>query len=247
MGNSAVAPLDVLVSTTLARVARIPSSHAVGAISGQSFEREVFRSLEGIHPWEHCVGPDQFDMALNMVGKSGTHYEFDSALLTHDALYVVEAKKVGVLNRQHVGIFVHKLLDVLLASRSHFEAVAIRPVLVSAGPRISPAAWLHAIAWGVSLVSPQRPTPWEILRSLESLPNSPGVSDLRADCEQLAQSLWRQINRLVYPSKLDSSLYNVATDLILGRDACLHLIEEWEYCVARAPESVSIAPREAAK
>lgn len=249
-----ISDLDVLVSTTLARVAYTSSSShinsaagaaggavggaVVGAASGHAFERDVFRALVGIHPWEHCVGPDHFDMALDLVGRSGTHYEFDSALLTQNTLYVVEAKKVGVLTRQHVGIFVHKLLDILLAPRQHIEGTTIKPMLVSAGSHISAAAWLHAISWGVLLISPQRPTPMEIVSTLRTLPSSAAVAALRADCAQLAERLWRPIDRLVFPSKPNSVLYTIATDLILDHDACQALTEEWKQCVLRAPTSV---------
>lgn len=239
-GGGVITELDVLVSTTLARVAHAASaSHSVGSASGHSFEHDVFQALADIYPWEHCIGPDHFDMALDLVGRSGTHYEFDGAMLTQDTLYVVEAKKVGVLSRQHVGIFIHKLLDILLAPRHHVDGVTIKPMLVSAGPHISSAAWLHAISWGALLISPQRPTPTEILATLATVPASAPASELRMDCEQLTQRLWRPINRLVFPSKPNSVLYTVATDLIFDHDACQLLTEEWKQCVIRAPSSVS--------
>jgi len=230
--------LDVLVSTTLAHIACAKSDRGDRAISGQSFERKVFRVLEGIAAWEHCVGPDHFDMALDLVGKTGTHYEFDGAFLAQNTLYVVEAKKVKVLTRQHIGIFVHKLLDILLASHDHFDGIAIMPILVSAGPQISPAAWLHAISWGVLLVSPQRATPQEYLAHFERLPESVAAADLRAECEQLARWLWRPIDHLVYPSQPTSLLYTIATDQILDGDTCRRLLEEWEQCSTRMPTRV---------
>lgn len=236
------ASLDALVSTTLAEVAGAAFRQTGGAANGQSFERRIFRALENIHPWQHCIGPDHFDMALDLVGKSGTHYEFDSALLTHDTLYVVEAKKVNKLTRQHVGIFVYKLFDVLLGSREHYAGIAVKPVMVSAGPLVSPHAWLHAASWGVILVSPQRPTPLEILAALDTLPSSLAVSQLREDCERLVNYLWRPLERLIYPSMPGSVTYNVATDLILELDTTKQLIEEWKRCALRAPVSISRLP-----
>src|SRR5215472_13970162 len=103
-----VTPLDIRVAGVIAAAASLSSKHRGGPQGGYTFEQQVFRSLEGAHVWEHCAGPDHFDMALDLVGKTGTRYEFDGAFLSGDTLYVIEAKKVGVLGRQHVGIFVQK-------------------------------------------------------------------------------------------------------------------------------------------
>jgi hypothetical protein len=233
--------IELQMCSTLARVAHASSDLSSGASGGQSFERRVFHALEAAHTWEHCMGPDHFDMTLDLVGKTGTHYEFDGAFLTRSTLYVLESKKVGTLTREHVGIFVHKLLDILLAPRDHYAALTIMPILVSAGPRISPNAWLHAVSWGVLLISPQRPTPLEVLAHLEPLPNSSAVIDLRTECERLARRLWRPIDRVIHPSRPDSLTYYIETDQILERDVCHQLVESWEQCVARAPTSMSSA------
>jgi len=87
--------LELQMCSTLAQVARNSSSLNGGSSSGQSFERNVFRALEESQAWEHCMGPDHFDMALDLVGKTGTHYEFDSAFLSGGTLYVIEVKKVA--------------------------------------------------------------------------------------------------------------------------------------------------------
>jgi hypothetical protein len=142
---------------------------------------------------------------------------------------------VAILTREHVGIFVHKLLDILLASREHYQTLSIMPILVSAGPRISDTAWLHAASWGVLLISPQRLTPLEILARLDALPAVSDVINLRADCEQLIQRIWRPINRLVYPPRPNSLVYHIETDQILDRDTSKRMIEFWDACVVRAP------------
>jgi hypothetical protein len=229
--------LDTLVSTTLAGAVRLSAGSGGGSRGGQVFEQAVYGALETLHPWEHCAGPDHFDMALDLVGKSGTHYEFDGAFLTHEALYVVEAKKVGLLGRQHVGIFVHKLLDVLLATDDTYRAIAIKPILITGGPKVSLAAWLHAISWGILLVSAERPTPLEIMAQLESLPQTHDTADLHAECEQLAHRIWRPIDRLVYPSEPHSLIYHIATDRILERDESQQLLNAWQHYVERFPRS----------
>jgi hypothetical protein len=232
--------LDIQVTNAIARVARESSDHAGGVSAGYRFEQEVFRALESVHSWEHCAGPDHFDMALDLVGKSGTHYEFDGAFLSGDTLYVVEAKKVGVLGRQHVGILVQKLLDILLASREHFAGIAIKPVLVSAGPKIDAAAWLHAVSWGILLVSPHRPTPLEILDRFASAIDSPDVADLRGECDELIHLLWRPIDRLVYPSAPRSVIYHIATDKILDKGTCQQVIDLWQQCITRFPSGSAL-------
>ena len=230
-----VTPLDIHVSTTIARVAGASSGHRGGVKAGFLFEQDLFQALEGIHAWEHCAGPDHFDMALDLVGRSGTHYEFDGAFLSDNTLYVVEAKKVGVLGRQHVGILVQKLLDILLAPREHFSGISIKPLLVSAGPKIDDAAWLHAVSWGILLVSSYRPTPLEMLDRLASSSDSADITELRAECEELARLLWRPIDRLVYPSASGSVIYHIATDKILDKGTCQQVIEFWQQCVSRFP------------
>jgi hypothetical protein len=228
--------LDTLMSTTLAGAVGASTETAAGSQGGQAFERAVFTALEAIHPWEHCAGPDHFDMELDLVGKSGTHYEFDGAFLTHETLYVVETKKVGLLGRQHVGIFVHKLLDVLLAMGDTYSAIAIKPILISGGPKVSLAAWLHAISWGVLLVSAQRPTPFAVMAHLESLPRTSDAAELYEECDQLAHRIWRPMDRLVYPSEPHSLIYHIATDRILERDECQQLLDAWQRCVERLPK-----------
>lgn len=227
--------LDLQVVSALARVAGESSNNSGGVSAGYRFEQELFSALEVVHVWEHCAGPDHFDMALDLVGKSGTHYEFDGAFLGGDTLYVVEAKKVGILGRQHVGIFVQKLLDILLAPREHFAGVSIKPILVSAGPKIHTAAWLHAVSWGILLVSPHRPTPLEILHRLASSIDSPDITELRGECSELTRLLWRPIDRLVYPSAQGSMIYHIATDKILDKGTCQQVIELWQQCVTRFP------------
>jgi hypothetical protein len=113
-----VTSLDVCVTAALAVAAKSSSTHNSGTQGGYAFEQEAYRVLESAHTWDHCAGPDHFDMALDLVGKSGTRYEFDGAFLSGNTLYVVEAKKVGVLSRQHIGIFVQKLLDTVLNVKS---------------------------------------------------------------------------------------------------------------------------------
>ena len=77
-----VTPLDVRVAAALAAVANSSSQHRGGTQGGYAFEQEAYRALESAHTWDHCAGPDHFDMSLDLVGKSGTRYEFDGAFLS---------------------------------------------------------------------------------------------------------------------------------------------------------------------
>lgn len=231
-------PLDSAVATRIARTVREENTSQNGSAAGQAFERSLFHGLESIFPWDHCASPDQFDMALDLVGKSGTHYEFDGVFLGNQTLYVIEAKKVGSLTRQHVGVFIYKLLDVLLGTRDYLGPVDVKPILACAGSKISAAAWSHAISWGVLLVAPDRPTPAELLTILPSGSDSVEIQALQSDCEILAHQLWRPINRLVYPSTPDSLIYFVDTNRIYDKSACQRLIELWQQCIDRVPAGI---------
>lgn len=237
-----VMPVDILVATTLASTAKTSDSpsnqlldidrHASAA--GQRFERTLFEELQAAYPWDHCCGPDHFDMALDLIGKTGTHYEFDGAFLTHSSLYILEAKRVGILSRAQIGIFVQKLFDVFLAPHDHLRGVDIKPVLVSAGAKVSPAAWAHAIAWGVLLVTPERVTPFEILGAIQAHSTRSASRSLVADCERLANELWRPFNKLLLPAAAQSTLYQVASQRIYDRETCRDLLDSWNECIVRA-------------
>jgi hypothetical protein len=238
-------PTDVLVATTLARTAQsyMPPgnqpldphhTHHSAAAAGQQFERALFEGLQAAYPWEHCCGPDHFDMALDLTGKTGTHYEFDGAFLTQDNLYIVEAKRVDMLTRAHIGILVQKLFDVFLAPHDHLRGVDIKPVLVSAGAKVSPAAWTHALAWGVLLVTPQRVTPFEILGAIQMRSPRPASRPILSDCERLGKELWRPFNRLLLPAAPQSTLYQVASHRIYDLETCRDLLDLWNDCIVRA-------------
>jgi hypothetical protein len=174
-------------------------------------------------------------MALDLVGKTGTHYEFDGAFLTQGSLYILEAKRVGILSRAHIGIFVQKRFDVFLAPHDHLRGVDIKPVLVSAGAKVSPAAWAHAIAWGVLLVTPERMTPFEMLGAIQarSTRSASGIGILVTDCERLAKELWRPFNKLLLPAAAQSTLYQVAAQQIYDRETCRDLLDAWNECIVR--------------
>ena len=159
---------DSLVVTTLARTARAFATQDTGAAAGVAFKQALYAGLLDVANWLHTAGPDEFDMGDLLHSRTGIRYEFDCALLSSDALYVIEAKRHARITRQHISEFVSKLLDVSLGSASELSAPDIKPIFVSGLSQIDAAAWQYAVSWGVPIVTPTRPTPWELLALLSS-------------------------------------------------------------------------------
>ena len=62
------------------------------------------------------------------------------------------------VKRQHIGVFVQKIIDILLGFYDDIGHLRIKPILVSASSRVDLAAWRHAVAWGVLLLTLIRAT-----------------------------------------------------------------------------------------
>jgi hypothetical protein len=159
---------DTLVATTLARTARAFSSQGTTVEAGVAFERALYTDLLDTADWRYNSGPDELNMGGLLHSRTGIPYEFDCVLLSSDTLYVIEAKRHARIIRQHISEFVAKLLDVTLGSADQIGAAAVKPVFVSGLPHIDAAAWSSAVSWGVLLITPSRPTPWELLALLNA-------------------------------------------------------------------------------
>jgi hypothetical protein len=223
--------LDRRVATTVAASIRKFRTRGTGSQVGQDFEQLVFRDLLDAHDWRYATGPDQFSMGLQLASRTGTAYEFDGVFGTDTTLYVIEAKHLarGSLTREHIGIFLQKLLDTLLGSYYDLTRFAIKPVVVSAQPAIDGAAYRCAIAWGILLVGPERPTPYELLDVAENghLPNR-AAQRLMRDCPPLATRLWRAF----LPRADDGGQVRLVVDAqyVYGADQVAGILDFWGEC-----------------
>jgi hypothetical protein len=140
------------------------------------------------------------------------------------------------LTREHVGIFVQKLLDTVLGSYHDLARFAIKPIVVSAQPAVDAAAYRHAIAWGVLLVSPGHPTPYELLADVENqqLPERVAERILR-DCPTLAARLWRPFNRILVVAEDKQHMhFTLQADQIYGADQTGSILDFWSQCALEA-------------
>jgi hypothetical protein len=235
-GNAMVAPSDILVASTLARTTRAFQPPLKGTTAGYAFEQALYQDLLNVEHWHYATPPDQFDMGLPITTKTGVRYEHDGMVANSDSLYVIEAKYYDrALTREVVGIFVQKLLDTLLGSYDEIGQFAIKPVLVSGHGTIDLAAWYHAIAWGILLISPDRPTPFDLLSAIQHTNSAtPAAQRLAADCENLASQLWRPFNRIVSRPSSDSWSFSLDARRIYGAEKTHQLLDQWSECVADA-------------
>jgi len=218
---------DRLVVTTLAKVAREFSARGTSAEAGVAFERAVHNVLLHADTWRYHSGPDEFDMGGLLHSRTGIHYEFDSVLLSNDTLYIIEAKRHTRITRQHLSEFAAKLLDVVLGSADQLGAFAVKPVFVSGLPHIDANAWHYAISWGVLLVSPSRPTPWELL---DLLSGHEAAMHLTAECEALCGQLLRSLTATITLADSDAARFNLAANAIYGTQQVSAVLESWREC-----------------
>jgi hypothetical protein len=223
------ASLDALVATTLARAARDFRTGETGARAGAGFEHHLFQTLLELQSWRHAAGPDQFDMVGRVRSRTGAHYEYDGAFETDDTLYVVEAKRLANVTREHISIFVMKLIDMLLGSAEELGHLAVKPVFSSALPHIDAAAWAFATSWGVLLLSPTQMTPYEIIAEIgEGTPSSQSAARLKSECETIAPLLWRPLNHIL--SGAGSVRFTLDGAGIFNADRVGQILDAWREC-----------------
>lgn len=223
--------LDRRVATTVAASIRKFRAQGSGSQVGQDFEQLVFKDLLDAHDWRYATGPDQFGMGLQLASRTGTTYEFDGVFGTDTTLYVIEAKHLahGSLSREHIGIFLQKLLDTLLGSYYDLGRFAVKPIVVSARPAIDGAAYRCAISWGILLVGPQRPSPFELLDVAENGNLSyQATQRLICDCPPLAKRLWRAF----LPRTNDGGQARLIVDAqhVYGADQVAWIMDLWREC-----------------
>jgi hypothetical protein len=211
-------------------------------LSGRAFEQALYKDLlyAPAHRWQHASGPGQLDMGLLSTSRTGLRYEFDGVFGADDTLYIVEAKRLrGRLTRELIGIFVQKLLDSVLGSDEAIGHLRIQPVVVSRFPHVDDAAYRLAVAWGILLISPDRPTPFEIIHHIQTHQVSgTAASRLMHDCEILGPDLWRSFNRFVATSGNILRMYSLDPTSIHDAQHTAELIEQWTECGERALEPV---------
>src|SRR5690348_2000459 len=224
-------PLDMLAATTLARTARTFHTSARGAAAGLEFERVLYDSVLRAHDWRYATPPDQFDLGLQITTRTGIRYEHDGMVATGDTLYTLEAKWLaGPVTREIVGIVVMKLLDTLIGSYADIGRFAIKPVIIAGNGGADAAAFQYAAAFGVLLITPQRPTPFEMLHIIQSQqPNTPVAQRFQQECEALADELWRPFHDIL-PSRQHALSLTLATERIYDVSRTTHLLEHWDEC-----------------
>lgn len=226
-------PLDDRVATILAQTAQQfrPALH--GRLHGLAFEQRLFAALEAIHPWRHAAGPDQFNLGLALRSRTGTRYEFDGVFDDGATLYVVEAK-IPVVTRELVGIFAVKLLDLWLGSQDEIGDRRLMPVLVGAATAEA-AARLYAAAWGIMLITPDRPTPQAIAAACDHARTARHATELQRHSRALAAELWRPFNAIVSPRT--ATLFNLDTTNLYDEQQTMLLLEQWDELVLEAHDA----------
>jgi hypothetical protein len=223
--------LDTLVVTTLAQTARSFASQGTGAEAGVAFERALYTDLLDTADWRYNSGPDELNMGGLLHSRTGIPYEFDSVLLSSDTLYVIEAKRHAHITRQHISEFVAKLLDITLGSADQIGAFAIKPVFVSGLPNIDTAAWSYAVSWGVLLITPSRPTPWELLSSFNAAGTQiDSVRHIATDCEEACQELWRPFNTIIKLADPGNERFDLSANAIYNAQRAADVLEFWREC-----------------
>jgi hypothetical protein len=222
---------DTLVATTLARTARAFAAQGTSVEAGVAFERALYNDLLDAGNWRHNSGPDELDMGGLLQSRTGIRYEFDCVLLGPDTLYVVEAKRHAQVTRQHVSEFIAKLLDVMLGSADQIGAYAIKPVFVSGLPHIDATAWSYAVSWGVLLIAPSRPTPWELLGSLNAVHSQTETPhQLTTDCEVACEQLWRPFNTIITLTDNQKARFELSANAIYTAQRAADILQFWHEC-----------------
>jgi hypothetical protein len=230
-GASLLHPRDTLIATVLAKTAQGFISDGSSTEAGFAFEKALYGALLHAAEWRYHSGPDEFDMGGMLQSRTGIHYEFDGVLLTSDTLYVVEAKRHARIARQHIGEFVLKLLDVMLGSAREIGAVSLKPVFVSGLSNIDSNAWSYAVSWGVLLVAPSYPTPWELLTMLgEGETQNDATRQLAADCEEVGRHLWRPFNDIMTLADPHTERFDVLAPAVYTAERVTDILQFWTEC-----------------
>lgn len=226
-----VSPLDVLVATTLARATRTFHTSVHGAAAGLEFERTLYDSALRAHDWHYATPPDQFDLGLQIATRTGIRYEHDGMVATGDTLYTLEAKWLaGPVTREIVGIVVMKLIDTLIGSYADIGYLAIKPVIIAGNGGADAAAFQYATAFGVLLITPERPTPFEMLDVIRAQGlTTPVAQRFQQECEALADELWRPFGDIL-PSRQHALSLTLAAERIYDANQTAHLLEHWDEC-----------------
>ncbi len=224
-------PLDVLIATTLARATRTFRTSAHGAAAGLEFERALYDSVLRAHDWRYATPPDQFDLGLQIATRTGIRYEHDGMVATGETLYTLEAKWLaGPVTREIVGIVVMKLLDTLIGSYADMGHFAIKPVIIAGNGGADAAAFQYAAAFGILLITPERPTPFEMLHIIQSQqPSTPVARRFQHECEALADELWRPFGDIL-PSRQHALSLTLAAERIYDANRTAQLLEHWDEC-----------------
>jgi len=227
-------PIDTRVAITLAASVRNFRARGGSSQAGQDFEQLIYDDLLAAHSWRYATGPDQFGMGLQLASRTGAEYEFDGVFGTDTTLYVVEAKHLarGSLTREHVGIFVQKLLDTVLGADQDIARFTLKPVLVSGQPAVDIAAYRYAIAWGILLVGPGRLTPFELGQDLRlQQRNTQKAQHVAQDWLLLATHLWRPFNQMLSRTEPMPSLrFSLNAEYIYGAAQITRVMEIWDAC-----------------
>ena len=223
--------VDTLVATTLARTARTFVSRGSGSEAGVAFEQALYADLLEVNNWRYNSGPDELNMGGLLHSRTRIPYEFDCVLLSSDTLYIIEAKRHAHITRQHVSEFVAKLLDVTLGSTDEIGAFAIKPVFVSGLPNIDANAWSYAVSWGVLLITPSHPTPWELLVSLNAVGSQVGAAHhIITDCEEACGQLWRPLNAILNVADVRNERFHISANAIYNTQRTTDILSFWSEC-----------------
>jgi hypothetical protein len=239
-----VASLDVVVATTLADTVGRFKVITSGAANGLKFEQTLFQAVLNAHHWRYATPPDQYDLGLPIRTRTGTSYEHDGMFADDDTLYVIEAKWLrSPITRQTVGIFVQKLLDTLLGSYADIGHFALKPVIVSGNTVVDRAAWRHAAAFGILLITPDLLTPHELVGILqrEQAP-TPAVRRLTEESNLLADRLWRKFNSILLAPSSNTQTFPLAADQIYDANLTAQLLAQWSECARLAADLRLVPP-----
>jgi hypothetical protein len=238
-----VAPIDVLIATTLANAVRAFKVTAPGVANGLQFERTLYEAVLNAHEWRYATPPDQYDLGLPICTRTGTRYEHDGMFADEDALYIVEAKWLrGPVTREIVGIFVQKLLDTLLGSYAEIGHFALKPLIVSGNAAVDTAAWRYAAAFGILLIVPDRPTPHEVVGILQREHAHTATAQRLADeSAVLATHLWRPFNNILHGPDHKSETFPLAADQIYDANRTTQLLAQWDECTQMAADLQLVA------
>ncbi len=205
---------------------------------GIEFEQMLFDKTVEQFTWSQVCGPDQFNFGLPITSQTGTNYEFDGAFFDQQELFVIEAKQLKRnLTREHVSIFVMKLVDMCLGAFEELQHIQIHPILVCNSDRVNRAAYLFAISWGVLLISSETPSPYALAAKLRQYPNGEALLATQiADNLYLGNQCWRPFNSLFEHDPRDTSKVILNRNAILGLPKSAMLWEQWTEAFALIAE-----------